>query len=194
MTAVKRLVDEKRAEEGDDWWVLERPHIKAAELTEQCGVIVGQETKMEAIDFYNANVPRVDHPEDPSGIAGVRKVMEARFFAKDASVMSLADACQFAEAYASSRLAEVTAQLNLLGALAEKAPQVTYAGNAEQYVDSVIYNHIEDRLDKILPDSLNRGLEERIQLLIDRANREADIAVRLRNRCEEIKAGSSSDI
>jgi hypothetical protein len=32
ITAVKRLIQEKRAEEGDDWWVLERSR---AELTEQ---------------------------------------------------------------------------------------------------------------------------------------------------------------
>lgn len=79
-------------------------------------------------------------------------------------------------------------------ALSAKAPGVTFAGNPKQYVDSVIYNHIEDRLNKCLPDSLNRSLEERIAGLLDRANREADIAVRLRVRCEELKPGSSSDI
>lgn len=64
---------------------------------------------MNAIEFYNAhatnvvNVPRPGHPEDPSGIAGVRRCTEAQFFAKDALVMSLAEACQFAEAFASSK-------------------------------------------------------------------------------------------
>jgi hypothetical protein len=65
---------------------------------------------MEPIDFYNANatnivnVPRPGHPEDPSGIAGVRRVMEAQYFADNAPVMSLADACDFAAAYAHSRI------------------------------------------------------------------------------------------
>lgn len=62
--------------------------------------------KMTAIEFYKArattivNVPRPGHPKDPSGIAGVRKASEAQYFAKDAPVMLLSDACQFAEAYA----------------------------------------------------------------------------------------------
>jgi len=66
---------------------------------------VCEKESMKAIDFYNANatnivnVPRPGHPEDPSGIAGVRRAMEAQYFAKDALVMSLVDACQFAEAY-----------------------------------------------------------------------------------------------
>jgi hypothetical protein len=61
---------------------------------------------MEAIEFYKANatnvvnVPRPHHPEDQSGIAGVRRCEQAQFFAADAQVMSLADACHFAEAYA----------------------------------------------------------------------------------------------
>jgi hypothetical protein len=69
-----------------------------------------KEGYMEPIDFYNANatnivnVPRPGHPEDPSGIAGVRRVMEAQYFADNAPVMSLADACDFAKAYAHSRI------------------------------------------------------------------------------------------
>jgi hypothetical protein len=64
---------------------------------------------VEAIDFYNAhatnivNVPRVNHDEDPSGWAGVRRAREAGIFAKDALVMSLADACDFAEKYAATK-------------------------------------------------------------------------------------------
>jgi len=45
-----------------------------------------------------------------------------------------------------------------------------------------------------LLDSLNRPLPERINGLMERASREAEIAVKLRNRLEEIKPGSSSDI
>lgn len=45
-----------------------------------------------------------------------------------------------------------------------------------------------------IPDSLNRPLVERIKGLAERANNEAEIAVKLRNRLEEIKPGSSSDI
>ena len=56
-------------------------------------------------EFYEANatnvcnVPRVGHPEDPSGWAGVRRASEARFVAGDALVMTLADAFDFAEKY-----------------------------------------------------------------------------------------------
>lgn len=64
------------------------------------------EETMKAIDFYKANatnkinVPRPGHPEDPSGRAGVPRAIEARFFAEDCLVMSLAEACEFAEKYA----------------------------------------------------------------------------------------------
>ena len=60
---------------------------------------------MNAMEFYEANktnivnVPRPDHPEDASGWAGVRRASEARFVAKDCLVMTLADACDFAEKY-----------------------------------------------------------------------------------------------
>jgi hypothetical protein len=56
-------------------------------------------------EFYEANatnvcnVPRVGHPEDPSGWAGVRRASEARFVAGDCLVMTLADAFDFAEKY-----------------------------------------------------------------------------------------------
>ncbi len=46
------------------------------------------------------NVPRPGHPEDPSGLAGVRRASEVRFIAKDCLVMTLADAYDFAEKYA----------------------------------------------------------------------------------------------
>jgi hypothetical protein len=45
-----------------------------------------------------------------------------------------------------------------------------------------------------LPDGLHRPLPERITLLLERANNEATIAVKLRNRLEKIQPGSSSDI
>ena len=45
-----------------------------------------------------------------------------------------------------------------------------------------------------LPDSMGRSLAERIQLLKERADSESSVAVKLRNRLEEIKPGSSSDI
>lgn len=45
-----------------------------------------------------------------------------------------------------------------------------------------------------LADSLGRPLKERIRLLMKRANDEAAIAVKLRNRLEEIAPGKSSDI
>ena len=45
-----------------------------------------------------------------------------------------------------------------------------------------------------IPDSLSRPLVDRIKGLAERADREAAIAVKLRNRLEEIKPGSSSDI
>lgn len=61
-----------------------------------------------------------------------------------------------------------------LAALAERAPQITYAGNPRQFVDSVIA-HV-------------------LQPWKERAERESQIAIRLRNRCEELKPGSSSDI
>jgi hypothetical protein len=60
---------------------------------------------MTAQEFYEANatnivdVPRPNHPEDASGWAGVRRASEARFIAKDALVMTLADAFDFAEKY-----------------------------------------------------------------------------------------------
>jgi hypothetical protein len=47
---------------------------------------------------------------------------------------------------------------------------------------------------EILPDGLGRLLPERISLLLERANREAEIAAKLRNRLEKMKPGSSSDI
>src|SRR4051812_44915064 len=59
-------------------------------------------------EFYEANatnvcnVPRVGHPEDPSGWAGVRRASEARFVAGDCLVMTLADAFDFAENYKAS--------------------------------------------------------------------------------------------
>ena len=46
----------------------------------------------------------------------------------------------------------------------------------------------------VLPDSAHRSLTERIRLLMERANNEAAIAVKLRSRLEEIQPGSSSDI
>lgn len=45
-----------------------------------------------------------------------------------------------------------------------------------------------------IPDSLNRSLPERIRLVLDNLKRESEIAVKLRQRCEELKPGSSSDI
>ena len=63
------------------------------------------EKPMTAQEFYVANatttvnVPRVGHPEDPSGWAGVRRASEAQYIAKDALVMTLADAFDFAEKY-----------------------------------------------------------------------------------------------
>lgn len=59
-------------------------------------------------EFYERNatnivmVPRVGHPEDPSGWAGVRRASEAKFIAPDCPVMTLADAFDFAEKYARS--------------------------------------------------------------------------------------------
>ena len=46
----------------------------------------------------------------------------------------------------------------------------------------------------ILPDGAHRSLTQRIRLLLERANNEAGIAVKLRDRLEEIQPGSSSDI
>jgi hypothetical protein len=92
------------------------------------------------------------------------------------------------------KVEENTVMNEFLAALSSKAPGVAFAGNVRQYVDAVIYNHIEARLHAVLPDSLNRSLEERIQLLADRANREAELAVKLRNLCEELKPGSSSNL
>lgn len=63
------------------------------------------EVGITAQEFYEANatnvcnVPRVGHPEDPSGWAGVRRASEARFVAGDCLVMTLADAFDFAEKY-----------------------------------------------------------------------------------------------
>jgi len=45
-----------------------------------------------------------------------------------------------------------------------------------------------------IPDSLNRSLIVRIQGLANRADRESLLAVKLRNRLEEIQPGSGSDI
>jgi hypothetical protein len=39
---------------------------------------------------------------------------------------------------------------------------------------------------EILPDSLNRPLSERIRLLLERAERESQLAVRLHRRLEEV--------
>jgi hypothetical protein len=78
MTAVKRLINEKRAEEGDNWWVLERPHI-----TEQRGVTSAKEFYQEHKEFWVI-------PVDP-----------------DNTDPTLVKVHAFAEAYASSRLAEV---------------------------------------------------------------------------------------
>lgn len=46
----------------------------------------------------------------------------------------------------------------------------------------------------VLPDGLNRPLRNRIEMLTERANSEAYLAVKLRQRLEELKPGSSSDI
>jgi len=67
----------------------------------------------------------------------------------------------------------------LISALAAHSHQTAYADNPAQFVDSVINNL--DEVDAILPDSLNRSLAERIRLLLERANREAALAVKLRN-------------
>lgn len=72
--------------------------------------------RMTAIDFYNqhqtnvVNVPRVGHPEDPSGWAGVRRASEAKYIADDCPVMPLSDACEFADKFAESKIAELTRQ------------------------------------------------------------------------------------
>jgi hypothetical protein len=76
----------------------EEAAVKAAEIAQTALEPTPQE-------FYEANatnvcnVPRVGHPEDPSGWAGVRRASEARFVAGDALVMTLADAFDFAEKY-----------------------------------------------------------------------------------------------
>lgn len=74
----------------------------------------------------------------------------------------------------------------LITALAMHSKQMTYAGNGKQFVDAVINNL--DEVDDILPDSLNRPLVERIKGLLERANREAKLAVefnKARERAEE---------
>lgn len=59
-------------------------------------------------EFYDVNatnvvnVPRPGHPEDKSGVDGVRRASEAQFVAKDVLVMPLWDVFDFAEAYARS--------------------------------------------------------------------------------------------
>jgi len=73
-------------------------------------------------------------------------------------------------------------QFTLLAALAARSRQTCYAGDPFQYVDSVINNL--DEVDAILPDSLNRPLVERIKLLLERANREAALAVELRRQLD----------
>lgn len=61
---------------------------------------------MTAKEFYEANatnivnVPRPGHPEDPSGIDGVRSASQARFIAPDVPVMPLWDVFDFAEKFA----------------------------------------------------------------------------------------------
>lgn len=47
-------------------------------------------------------------------------------------------------------------------------------------------NMVTTQLEALLPDSLNRTMAERIQLLLDRAKREADLGVRLRQKLEEV--------
>jgi RNA polymerase subunit RPABC4/transcription elongation factor Spt4 len=59
-------------------------------------------------------------------------------------------------------------QQQLISALAIRSPNATWTGNAEQFVDCVM-NNLAD-VDRVLPDSLNRSLVERIQGLLDRAN------------------------
>lgn len=71
----------------------------------------------------------------------------------------------------------------LITALAARSPQTTWTGDPEQFVDSVINNLAE--VDAVLPDSLNRSLTERIRLLLERANREATLAVELRQKLEQ---------
>jgi hypothetical protein len=74
-----------------------------------------------------------------------------------------------------------------ISALSARSRHTAWAGNPAQFVDSVINNL--DEVDDILPDSLNRPLVERIRLLLERANREAELAVKLRKRVEELEAG-----
>lgn len=80
---------------------------------------------------------------------------------------------------------------DFLSALGERAPTIAYAGNARQYVDAVINNLAE--VDAILPDSLGRSLVERIRLLLERANREAALAVELRQCAEKAEAKVSPE-
>ena len=75
---------------------------------------------------------------------------------------------------------------DFLSALGEHARTVAYTGNARQYVNAVINNL--DEVDAILPDSLGRPLVERIRGLLERANREASLAVELRERAESAEA------
>jgi hypothetical protein len=79
-------------------------------------------------------------------------------------------------------LQALVSYFNFLAALGRRAKTVAYAGDAEQYVNAVINNL--DEVDEILPDSLNRPLIERIKLLLARANREALLAVELRQQLD----------
>jgi hypothetical protein len=87
MTAVKRLIDEKRAEDGDDWWVLERPR---AEVTEQRGGTSAKEWLKE----------HLQHNTIRSVGEWLKADAKSHWWCLD----------EIMEAYASSRLAEVTQQ------------------------------------------------------------------------------------
>jgi hypothetical protein len=69
-----------------------------------------------AAEFYEqnatnvVNVPRPRHPEDKSGWDGVRRASEARFIAKDALVMTLPDAFDFAAKFAESQVPQPETQ------------------------------------------------------------------------------------
>ena len=79
----------------------------------------------------------------------------------------------------------------LITALAMHSKQMTYAGNAKKFVDAVINNL--DEVDAILPDSLNRTLVERIKGLLERANREAKLAVEF-NEARERAEGALREL